>query len=107
MGRRSLVQFFGVLGRQADAQWNESNRDRENEGDSKKRLQVCCVVAYPGRQRFVWEHIYKILEDIRTGEYDGEQMVVPAAMGLFLQTADDFFVLAIQQGPEGIDPLCC
>ena len=42
---------------------------------------------------------YKILEGISTGKYDGNQLVVPAAMGLFYQTPDDsLVVLAIQLG---------
>jgi len=41
---------------------------------------------------------FKILEGISTGKYNGTQLVVPAAMGLFYQTPDDLVVLAIQLG---------
>jgi len=41
---------------------------------------------------------YKLLDGISTGKYDGNQLVVPAAMGLFYQTPDDLVVLAIQLG---------
>ena len=42
---------------------------------------------------------YKILEGISTGKYDENQLVVPAAMGLFYQTPDDdLIILAIQLG---------
>ena len=64
------------------------------------------MVAGVLRRGLSREHIYKILEGIRTGEYDGKQMVVPAAMGLFLQTVADLVVLVIQLGPKGIVPLC-